>query len=108
MSELFVLPYAETPIIEYEHHVLVTCPKYHFIRSVLNPSMKSLILVLDPNKPATRLGKGTPLIVLSTVTGGLVFKSNYYFFSECFDFSYEKAHRYCLFVPKSYELLSFF
>ena len=39
-----MLPYAETPIIEDEHHLLVTCPQYHLMKLVLNHSLKSLIL----------------------------------------------------------------
>ena len=41
---LSTLPYAELPIIEDEHHVLISCPKYHSMRLKLDPSLKSLIL----------------------------------------------------------------
>ena len=44
VESLSVLPYAEIPILEDEHHVLVSCPKYHNLRSALHPSLKSLIL----------------------------------------------------------------
>ena len=48
IESLSVLPYghAEIPILEDEHHVLVSCPKYHNLRSALHPSLKSLILRL--------------------------------------------------------------
>ena len=44
VESLSVLPYAETPILEDEHLVLVSCPKYHNLRSALHRSLKSLIL----------------------------------------------------------------
>ena len=44
-AELFThLPYAEVTIVEDEQHVLVSCPKYHLLRSSLNVNLKDHIL----------------------------------------------------------------
>ena len=38
------LPFAVTPIVEDEQHVLVSCPRYHTLRSSLNNDFKDYLL----------------------------------------------------------------
>ncbi len=44
VEPLCTLPFAEIPILEDEHHVLISCPMYHKLRLDLDPPLKSLIL----------------------------------------------------------------
>ena len=41
------MPFAESPITEDEHHVLVTCPTFHHLRLQLNDHIKSSLLAWD-------------------------------------------------------------
>ena len=44
---LLQLPFAERPIIEDEHHVLVSCPRFHHLRLQLDEHIKSTLLAWD-------------------------------------------------------------
>ena len=50
-ESLISFPFAD-PIIEDEHHVLVTCPKYEYIRQALNDKTKALLVSWDKDRLA--------------------------------------------------------
>ena len=41
------LPFAETPILEDERHILASCPAYHHLRLQLNDHIKSTLVAWD-------------------------------------------------------------